>query len=240
MHRRCSTSAATICKAQFSFGQPLQSPWSFVDSFLVLSLFLFTFQLDLLLQFDGDKSKIYACKIHEGSPEQFSTEITDLRLQILETILPTRLSDEVFRGILRFENATLPDTPIKEIEKALVKWIKQILLLKITFFEITFENNILCISQEYLYDDVPKTSCPRDCDYLNWKLNIEENIRWNDGSDTIGCLPKTPYFCHSIRKKIRINKNRISFQKSRCSFFSMQFYWCNPARSRYFIILAVG
>lgn len=76
----------------------------------------------MVIQFDGDKSKITACKIQEGSPEQFSSEMTELRLQVLETIMPTRLTEEVFRGILNFEKATIPGTPTNEIEKALVRW----------------------------------------------------------------------------------------------------------------------
>lgn len=73
-----------------------------------------------MIEFDGDRSKITTCKIQEGSPEQFSTEFTELRLQVLETIMPTRLSEDTFRGILNFERATIPNTPKGEIEKALV------------------------------------------------------------------------------------------------------------------------
>lgn len=41
-------------------------------------------------------------------------------LQVLEDILSTRLTDGTFRGIISFIKATIPGTPIGEIEKALV------------------------------------------------------------------------------------------------------------------------
>lgn len=78
---------------------------------------------------NGDKSKIDSCMIKEspGNWENYWTawhntrEFMEHKLQLLETILPTRLPDETFRGILNFKRATIPDTPIDEIEKALVR-----------------------------------------------------------------------------------------------------------------------
>lgn len=41
---------------------------------------------------------------------------------MIETILSTRLNDESFRGIINFMQAFRPDTPIDEVEKALVSF----------------------------------------------------------------------------------------------------------------------
>lgn len=80
-------------------------------------------------QMDGDRSKINACMIKE-MPKNWerywevwygSRSYLEHDLQQLESILPIRLPDETFRGILNFKRATIPDTPIDEIEKALVR-----------------------------------------------------------------------------------------------------------------------
>lgn len=39
----------------------------------------------------------------------------------IESILSARLTDETFRGIINFLEATMPDTPIGEIERGLVR-----------------------------------------------------------------------------------------------------------------------
>lgn len=67
----------------------------------------------------GVESKVNACMVKKnnrkwpGCRDMMSTEQ-------LESILLTRLSDETFRGLMNFEKATIPGTPINEIEKALV------------------------------------------------------------------------------------------------------------------------
>lgn len=74
----------------------------------------------------GDKSKIDACMIKEnpgdwqGLPANSRMEYMESILQQLEYYLSTRVPDDTFRGIINFEKATVPDTPIDDIEKALV------------------------------------------------------------------------------------------------------------------------
>lgn len=41
-------------------------------------------------------------------------------VQSVEQTLPTRLSDESFRSVLSYAKATITDTPIAEIQEALV------------------------------------------------------------------------------------------------------------------------
>ncbi|XP_037040224.1 uncharacterized protein LOC119077144 [Bradysia coprophila] len=94
-----------------------------------------------LERFQGNEAKINACFLKESleslgnwessSPWQKSKEYIEYELQKLESLLSARLTDETIRGILNFIKATIPNTPIDEIEKSL----------------------------EYLYDDVPKTEC---------------------------------------------------------------------------------
>ena len=49
-----------------------------------------------------------------------SKEYMESELEASKSILSTRLPDETIRGIINFTRATIPDTPIDEIEKALV------------------------------------------------------------------------------------------------------------------------
>lgn len=51
---------------------------------------------------------------------RFTKEFMEYQLQGLESMLSTRLPVENIRGIIDFKRATIPDTPIVEIEKALV------------------------------------------------------------------------------------------------------------------------
>lgn len=80
----------------------------------------------------GDKSKINACTIKENPGnwikggttfngiDMDSNDFMEYQLDGYEAALSTRLSDETFRGIINFQRATIPGTPIDEIEKALV------------------------------------------------------------------------------------------------------------------------
>lgn len=76
----------------------------------------------------GDQSKINACQIKEkpGMWDDYwsawhnTEDFMEHKLQKVESILLTRLADENLRGLFNFMKATIPDTPIGEIEKALV------------------------------------------------------------------------------------------------------------------------
>lgn len=76
----------------------------------------------------GDRSKINACQIkeHPGKWTDYwesyrnTRDYMEIELQQMESVLLTRLPDETFRGVYNFLKATIPDTPIDEIEKALV------------------------------------------------------------------------------------------------------------------------
>lgn len=53
-------------------------------------------------------------------PEWSSREYMETQLKAFELVLSTRLTNETIRGIINFMKATIPGTPIKEIERALV------------------------------------------------------------------------------------------------------------------------
>lgn len=82
----------------------------------------------MIERFHGDESKINACAIkeHPGMWEDYwqsyhnTREFMEDDLQRQKSVLMLRLSDETFRGIFNFLKATIPDTPIDKIEKALV------------------------------------------------------------------------------------------------------------------------
>lgn len=86
---------------------------------------------------------------------------------MIETILSLRSPDETFRGQINVMKANAPNTPRDEIEKALVSNRNNIKSLELTSFlgfrtsfNIKMNHSIfLRISQEYLYDDVPKADC---------------------------------------------------------------------------------
>lgn len=78
------------------------------------------------------------------------------QIQDLESTLSTRLTDEAYDGIISFLRVTIPDTPIDEIEKALVSNLKTKVMLEAKNKLFRFSD----LSQEYLYDYVPKAKCP--------------------------------------------------------------------------------
>lgn len=82
----------------------------------------------MLNRLHGDQSKINACLIKEnpghwadglGSYHN-SREYLESTIQDAENILLTRLPDGTVRGMINFMNATIPDTPVDQIKKALV------------------------------------------------------------------------------------------------------------------------
>lgn len=73
--------------------------------------------MDLLIKFDGDKSKINACKIKEQRESLADQTYWEFVLESAEIYLPTRVSDETYLGILNITRATFSNG---EIEKALV------------------------------------------------------------------------------------------------------------------------
>lgn len=82
------------------------------------------FQLALLIQFGGDKSKIDACQIKEyleSGQNNFLGELMERHLQLSEIILPIRIWDGSFRGMIDFEKTIIRNNAtIDEWEKALV------------------------------------------------------------------------------------------------------------------------
>lgn len=74
-------------------------------------------------------------------------------LQSLKSILSTQLPDESFHGPISYIDATTPGASMDEIQNALVSQTKQ----KHTQID---GKKIIFFSQEYLYDNVPKTECP--------------------------------------------------------------------------------
>lgn len=83
-------------------------------------------QIHVIKELHGDKSKINACMMKENPghwnwPSYLNTRREmESTLQKIESIFSTRLPDESFRGLINFLKATIPDTPIDEIERALV------------------------------------------------------------------------------------------------------------------------
>lgn len=85
-----------------------------------------------MTQLQGDRAKIDACTMqkqrgmyeHQGTPPRVSTDFMQDLLEMLESILPTRLTDETFRGIMNFINATKADTTMHQIQKALVSAVE--------------------------------------------------------------------------------------------------------------------
>lgn len=78
-----------------------------------------------IAQSHGNESKIDACAIKENAINwhdgmRYTKEFLEYQLQGLESMLSTRLTDETFSGVTNFLRATIPGTPIDEIEKALV------------------------------------------------------------------------------------------------------------------------
>lgn len=79
-------------------------------------------------------SKINACMIKENwsnlKEVQYdvtstygrilSMEYLEIEMKNVESILSTRLTDETFRRIINFQKAVILETPIHEIQKALV------------------------------------------------------------------------------------------------------------------------
>lgn len=87
-------------------------------------------QVDVIYRIQDNESKVDACKMKEyagnwgnywiGSYLLNSRTSMESMLQELEYKLSVRLIDETFRGVINFLRATIRDTPINEIEKALV------------------------------------------------------------------------------------------------------------------------
>lgn len=75
-------------------------------------------QRKLRTYLNGGTAKIDACKIKEAGKNTFLTG----KLDIMDTILQTRLPDESFRGLLNLIKTFRSDVEIGEIEKALVSW----------------------------------------------------------------------------------------------------------------------
>lgn len=80
-----------------------------------------------ILNFHGNETKITACilKENQNNPDIWGQDFDIERYIALvepmeEWILPARLTDETFRGILNLFIAIMPGTPVDEIENALV------------------------------------------------------------------------------------------------------------------------
>lgn len=85
-------------------------------------------QVDLLKRSQGNDLRVDACKVkeHPGQWEDYwmlhhnTRHYIEREIQALESKLSTRLADETYRGLINFLRVTIRDTPIDEIEKALV------------------------------------------------------------------------------------------------------------------------
>lgn len=85
-----------------------------------------------MLRSIADKRSINACMITENfgliaqlhiflRRQRYSTiDRPENELKTIDLILATRLTDEHFRGIINFEKAAFMETPVDEIQKALV------------------------------------------------------------------------------------------------------------------------
>lgn len=81
-----------------------------------------------MTQLQGDRSKIDVCTMQkrlgmyerQGMHPLIPMDLIQTLSEQLESILPTRLPDETFRGIMDFINATKADTSMDQIRKALV------------------------------------------------------------------------------------------------------------------------
>lgn len=81
-----------------------------------------------MTKLQGNRTKIDACTMqqqrgmyeHQGLPWYIPTGYMQNLLEIMESILPTRLTDETFRGIMNFIRATKTDATTDQIQKALV------------------------------------------------------------------------------------------------------------------------
>lgn len=68
-----------------------------------------------------NNSTVNACIIKkESSENNYMKESMQKRLHLIESILLTRLKDDTVRGVINLYKMTIPDTPIDEIENALV------------------------------------------------------------------------------------------------------------------------
>lgn len=84
----------------------------------------------MLTRLRANMMKIDACMIRANpgnwehlkhkNPLRNTKEFMEYLLQGLEAVLSIRLPDDTFRGIISFLRATIPGTPIDDIEKALV------------------------------------------------------------------------------------------------------------------------
>lgn len=79
----------------------------------------------MIKELHGDKSRINACMIKEnpGHWNEFSDpskETMERMFLTNEVLLSTHLTKDIYGGLNNLAKATIPDTPIDEIEKALV------------------------------------------------------------------------------------------------------------------------
>lgn len=82
-----------------------------------------------MTQLQGDRSKIDACTMqnslgmyeHKGLHPLMPRDYMQNLLEQIESILPTRLTDETFRGIMDFINATKAGASMDQIREALVR-----------------------------------------------------------------------------------------------------------------------
>lgn len=76
----------------------------------------------MIYECGGDKFKIHACIIKDRNFPIYNMQSL---LHQLESIFPTRLPDETFRGIINFMEVIILKPSIDEIEKALVRQRKK-------------------------------------------------------------------------------------------------------------------
>lgn len=105
----------------------------------------------MLTRLHGNERKINACQMNNFSADWDDNYFESLiiernyiahELQVVETDLLTRLSDETIRGIINFMKATTSGTPIYRVEKALVS--------KSQGNEYLFSDNVLVIPLKFI------------------------------------------------------------------------------------------
>lgn len=78
-----------------------------------------------MTRLQGDKLEISACTVEENVRNRTPPEDQSINLELVEYILPTRLINETFSGIMNFIKVTkVGDTPRKEIQKSLVSHVR--------------------------------------------------------------------------------------------------------------------
>lgn len=116
-----------------------------------------------------------ACLVKENpadwlKPEEWSTPAGYMKyhLEFLEHILFARLTADTFHGITNFLRATTPDTPVGEIEKALVSKQQKI---SIYIYRTKLKHFIL----DPFLRNISTMTCPKQIVHQKAKYKIEFN-----------------------------------------------------------------